>query len=295
MYLNNQLRHNSCIQCGKPSLIKLSNFSNVGLVKCEKCHFVFSEKIPSKKELIEYYSNEYERTNFLSPVTEKRYNELLNKFEPYRKNNRILDIGAGCGFFLKIAHQRGWEIYGTEIDESAVEKCEETQLKMSFGEIQDIRFPEDFFDVIVHIEVIEHVNNPNQYIQEISKILRPGGITYLSTPNFNAIHRYRLKEKYDVISYPNHLCYYTAKTLKQAFKAHGLEPIRIKTTGYSVTRLKTSKGTSNQSFVSETSDDEMLRTKIESNPLLKFFKWILNGCLNIFKVGDSLKGTFIKK
>lgn len=272
----------------------MKDYSNVGLVKCSDCNFIFSQWIPSKQELVDYYSSNYERTDYFSPITEKRYNELLDGFEKYKSTNRILDIGAGCGFFLKTAKKRGWEVYGTEIDASVIGDCFDSTINMSFGDINSIQFPANHFDVIVHIEVIEHINNPNEYVSEIYRILRPGGITYLTTPNFNAIHRYRLKGKYDIIGYPNHLCYYTTKTIKNLFATHNLQAKKIKTTGYSITRLKTSKGKSNQSFVSETSDDEMIRYRIESNVFLKFTKWVINGFLIATKLGDSLKATFIK-
>ncbi len=288
-------RQTKCLKCNSTELSELSDFNEVGLEKCSSCSFVFSHRIPSKEELIDYYSKNYDRTNYFSPITEKRYNKLLDGFEKYKSTNRILDIGAGCGFFMKTAKKRGWEVYGTEIDLSAIANCDENNLNMSYGDINSIGFPENYFDVVVHIEVIEHINNPNEFVSEIHKILRPGGITYLTTPNFNALHRYRLKEKYDVISYPNHLCYYTAKTIKQLFNTHQLKPVEVKTTGYSLTRLKTSKGTSNQAFVSETSDDEMLRDRIESSGFLKLSKWCSNGALNLFKAGDSLKATFIKE
>ena len=293
--VDKQSLHTECLICASRLIEPLEHFQNVGMCKCEDCGFTFSQWVPSKEELKDYYSNAYDRTNYFSPITEKRYNQLLDKFEQYKSTNRILDVGAGCGFFLKTAKKRGWEVYGTEITESATSNCKDNDIQLSFGELHELNFPENYFDVVVHIEVIEHLNNPNDFIREIQRILRPGGITYLSTPNFNAIHRYRLKGQYDVIGYPNHLCYYTPKTLKKLFKAHDLAPIRIKTTGYSLTRLRTSKGKSNQSFVSETSDDEMMRYKIESNIFLKVVKTTLNGLLNLFKIGDSLKGTFIKK
>ena len=292
--MNKKLLHSTCLKCSSENLKELEDYTNVGLVKCSNCSFVFSQWVPTKKELVEYYASDYDRTKYFSPITEKRYYELLDKFEKYKSTNRILDIGSGCGFFLQTAQKRGWEVFGTEIAPSATDNCKDLNINMSYGDINTIGFPENYFDVVVHIEVIEHINNPNEYVSEIHKILRPGGITYLTTPNFNAIHRFRLKEKYDVISYPNHLCYYTSKTLKDLFKSHQLKPIRVKTTGYSFTRLRTSKGKSNQTFVSETSDDEILRYKIESNAFLKFFKWSMNGFLNLFKIGDSLKGTFIK-
>ena len=118
---------------------------------------------------------------------------------------------------------------------------------------------------------------------------------YVTTPNFNALLRYRLGEQYDVINYPEHLTYFTRKTLQTAFEKNGFKKLRIRTTGMSITRYKTSKGTSNQEYVSETSDDEILRHKIENRWHLKQLKAFANWGLNLFKVGDSLKGTFIKE
>ena len=78
------------------------------------------------------------------------------------------------------------------------------------------------------------------------------------------------------------------------FEQHGFETLKIQTTGYSVTRKKTSQGKSNQDYVSETSDDEMLRYKIENSVLLKAGKHTANWALNKLKIGDSIKATFIK-
>ena len=287
--------HSSCLICSSDRIQAIPVYESTGLVKCHNCSFVFSKWIPEKKTLDEYYSNGYELTNYFSPITEKRYNELLDGFEKFRQTNRILDIGAGCGFFMETAKKRGWEVIGTELSKNSIAACKNLNNKLLFGELEDLQFPSNHFDVIVKLEMLEHINNPVPLVSEIHRILRKGGITYLTTPNFNALHRYRLKEKYDVISYPNHLCYYTKKTIKRLFKSNGFIPVKVVTTGYSFTRLKTSKGISNQSFVSETSDDEMLRYKIETNPFLKFSKWITNGILNVFSIGDSLKGTFIKR
>ena len=98
-----------------------------------------------------------------------------------------------------------------------------------------------------------------------------------------------------MIGYPNHLCYYTPKTLKQLFTKHGFSTKKVMTTGISLTRIKTSKGKSQQEYVSETSDDEMLRYRIEHNGILRGMKSLVNGFLNLFKIGDSLKGCFVKK
>lgn len=163
------------------------------------------------------------------------------------------------------------------------------------GELQNIDFGDIKFDVIISIEVIEHINNPIEYLNKCNEVLRKGGKFYLTTPNFNSYLRYRLKEEYNIIDYPNHLSYYTRKTLAKLFNENGFRTHKIRTTGISLTRLRTSKGKSDQEFVSETSDDEMVRYKIEKNKTLRIGKRIANAVLNMFKIGDTLKGSFIKE
>lgn len=288
-------QHNVCLICGSEELQAKPRYEAVNLCQCKSCGFVFSRNIPSWDEISEYYADDYELTSYISPITVKRYHELLDTFESERKTNKILDIGAGYGFFLEIAKERGWEVFGTEITQNAVEICRSKGIQMFEGPLHQINFDNLQFDVVVSIEVLEHINTPKEFVGKINDLLRPGGLFYLSTPNFDAALRYYLGNKYDVIEYPNHLCYYTKKTLALLMENHGFETLNIRTTGISFTRIKTSKGKSDQDYVAETSDDEMLRYKIEKNGGLRAMKTAANGMLNLLKAGDSLKGTFRKK
>ncbi len=286
--------HTHCNLCGGTDLEHMEGYEKHHLVTCNSCGFVFSEAIPSAEELTAFYSDDYDRTRYFSPVTEKRYNELLDTFEPFRKTNRILDVGCGYGFFLEIAKKRGWEVYGTEISSDACKKCTEKGINMHFGKLESCEFDPESFDVIVSLEVIEHFSDPRSTMKCINGVLRKGGLFYLTTPNFNAYLRYRLKAQYDVIDYPNHLCYFTPVTLRLFAEKLGFETLKIKTTGISITRSKTSLGESKQQYVSETSDDEMLRYRIEKRRVLRWGKQFVNFWLNALGIGVSLKGWFIK-
>lgn len=287
--------HTTCPLCSSKEIVNLPKYNGAKLASCVECSFIFSERIPTGIELDAFYDKEYEVTSFLSKITIARYNDLLDKFEKYRKTNRILDVGCGHGFFLEIAKSRGWKVYGSDYADSCVDMCTKKGIDMHSGTMTDDAFIPEIFDVITSFEVLEHISTPNEELKNLNRLLRKGGVLYVTTPNFNALLRYRLGEQYDIINYPEHLTYFTRKTLRSAFEKNGFKKLKIWTTGMSITHYKTSRGMSNQQYVSETSDDEILRHKIENRWHLKQLKSFANWWLNLFKIGDSLKGTFVKK
>lgn len=287
--------HANCPLCSANSSSSFVGYERAFLHKCNACNFVYSTQIPSDAELEAYYSNDYELTEFFSPITAKRYHAILDGFDHLKQTNNLLDIGAGNGFFAEIAIQRGWSVYGTELTDETINIAAQKGVKMAKGKLENLDFEPNSFDVVVCIEVIEHVSFPKSFVSEIHTILRKGGVVYITTPNFNSLSRRRLKSHYDVINYPNHLSYFTSKTLTKLLNAHGFAKESLKTTGMSRTRRKTSLGKSNQAFVSETSDDEILRHRIEKSWVLRTLKASVNCFLGLFRLGDSLKAAFIKQ
>ncbi len=283
----------SCIICSSKNIKPLKGYEDTHLVKCNKCTFVFASEIPTQEVLTKHYEG-YSRNDYLSPLTIKRYNELLDGFEAYRKTNKILDVGCGIGYFLEEAKRRGWEVYGTEFTDEAIKICENKGIGCEKGVLNPNNYELETFDIITSFEVIEHIQNPVKEINNFSKLLRKGGLVYVTTPNFNSLLRFKLKEKYNVITYPEHLSYYTPKTLNNLFKSLNFQKKQLLATGISLSRLKTSQGKSNQQIISATSDDENMRNSMETKWHMKMAKKIINKSLTILGVGDSLKGWYVK-
>jgi 2-polyprenyl-3-methyl-5-hydroxy-6-metoxy-1,4-benzoquinol methylase len=286
--------HKLCLVCNSEKIRDLKGYETNHLCKCSSCGFVFCKPIPTAEELKKHYEG-YGRNDYLSPITIKRYNELLDEMEPYRKNNRMIDVGCGIGYFLEEAKKRGWEVYGTEYTDEAVEICRQKGIIMHKGALNSVSYEPNYFDVITSFEVIEHINNPREELEHFYNILRPNGLVYVTTPNFNSLLRYYLKSSYDNICYPEHLSYYTPKTIKRLFTSKGFKPLKIETTGISITRLKTSSGKENQAYISPTSDDEKLRNQLETKRYLQLSKLLINKVLTFLGKGDSLKAWFVKK
>lgn len=280
-----------CILCSGNHLSDLPGYQRANLVKCNECGFVFCKKIPSLKELSSYYNN-YPRFSELSPITIKRYNEILDMFEPFKQTNNLLDMGCSKGLFLECAKKRGWNVYGTELAEECIEYGDKNDIKIFKSDALPKEFFELKFDVITSFEVIEHINNPNPEIDLLKKVLRKGGAYYVTTPNFNALSRYVLKEKWNIIEYPEHLSYYTPSTLTKLMNKHGFKAKLVITSGISL--AKYNPISSDASAPASTPiTNEQFRDKIEHNFLLLIAKKIINFFLNLFKIGDAMKALYV--
>lgn len=283
--------HTHCLICNFQGTEILKGYEKDYLVKCKSCGFVFCEKKPTEQELINHY-NGYPRNSSISPITIKRYNELLDNFESYRKTNNIIDIGCGDGYFLEIAKQRGWNVYGTEFTDVAIQVCSEKEILMQKGVLNSSNYRSIEFDVVTSFEVIEHINNPKTEVISIKEILRNGGLFYFTTPNFNSISRLILKEQWICIEYPEHLSYYTSKTINHLLISNGLVKLKIETTGIHINNIIKSFGSNAGKSTGKIEED--LRVKTETKLLFKILKKIINTILNVFKRGDSMKGWYVK-
>jgi len=126
-------------------------------------------------------------------------------------------------------------------------------------------------------------------------LLRKGGLFYCTTPNFNSLLRYYLKADYNIIAYPEHLSYYTKKTLNKVVQNNGFKKTKFLSTGISITRIQTSLNKSNEAYISESSADEKLRESINNKWYLGLIKKIVNQVLTLSNWGITLKGYYVKK
>lgn len=156
------------------------------LAKCNNCKSIFSlldgaeahhDQLYSKSRDDLYLIQEAERS-----ITFKKIISHLKHFVP--DNGRLLDIGCSYGLFLKLASQTWQEAYGVELSKDASRYAREILgLNVFCADIKQANFPNDYFDIITAIEVIEHMQDPKGFITTISRILKPGGLLYLVTPN----------------------------------------------------------------------------------------------------------------
>ena len=288
-------RYDSCPLCGSNALKNLYG-QNHFLVKCRNCSLTFSGIKPSDAELKKYYYD-YPSYEALPALTLRRYNEILDKLEAYRKTNNLLETGCGYGFFLEEAKKRNWNVCGTELSVKAIENCRKRDIFVAETLEEVAEHAKDKFDVIVSLEVIEHLSNPTKEVAVYSQIIREGGAVYFTTPNFNSFSRRLLKDKWNVIIYPEHLFYFTPRTINRLMEENAFKLETIQTSGFSPARLiftMRSRNTTDPEILNYdyNEKDRQVRDSIEKNLLLRAAKSTINFFLSLFDAGDTLKTLY---
>lgn len=140
---------------------------------------------------------------------------------PGLMNGKILDLGAGNGKFIIEVKKRGGNITGIEKNQDYINNSYAKaasfgcKIEIIKGEGENIPFKDESFDFINLSEVIEHVENPEKVIHEISRILKPGGFAYMSAPN-----RFGLKDPHFNLYFINFLPRCAADFFISLFKRH---------------------------------------------------------------------------
>lgn len=113
------------------------------------------------------------------------------------KNKKILDIGCGFGAFIRYSLEKeALEVSGVEISEddllTAKNAFKNKNVILKEGTAINLPFSDNSFDTVVSFEVLEHIpkNTENQMFSEIHRVLKKGGILYLSTPYASFISKY---------------------------------------------------------------------------------------------------------
>lgn len=210
-------RYVRCNLCDRDCISELWIKDGFRYVRCQNCGLIYvnPQLLPSEIEAIYAVGYQSKSADKPRPKDFLNYQPLLRWAAQYRKNTRLLDVGCFKGYLLMAAREQGWLSFGTEISAQATEYVKQEEgLDVFLGSLPKAGYPDEYFDVVVMQDVIEHLSDPLGYLQEIYRILRPGGGLYIDTPNFNSVTRYFLGKDWSVF-FPWHQYYFTPRTLQQ--------------------------------------------------------------------------------
>ncbi|MGQ0645065.1 MAG: methyltransferase domain-containing protein [Elusimicrobiota bacterium] len=214
------------------------------VVRCRRCGLVYTNPRPAPGVLMEGYEGSVD-----GDYTVEGESRSINAYfclAALRRHigaGRLLEVGCSYGYFLNAARIH-FDVRGVEPSREARRHAEQKlSLRVDAATLAEARYPDSFFDAAVLVDVIEHMEDPAAELRELRRILRPGGMLYLVTPDISGLAARLLRGRWWGLR-PAHIYYFDRRTLAALLSAAGFEVVesrsfgRIFTYGYWLSRLQ---------------------------------------------------------
>ena len=246
--MKNLLNIESCPICKRENskLVFETLYKNekINVYRCNSCSFDFvnnniapqegsdhstsetPETSETPKAVLDRYYQDYEQDKDVAsksldlrmPIFEKIYKQKIQK---------VLEVGCGPATAYSWFNDRNIDWIGAEVDKIALRHAQKLNLPVSKINVSDFK---EQFDLVYFHQVLEHVMDPIDFLLEINRSLKPGGIIAIGVPNnngFTAIFRRLFKKKYPLdygfIQIPYHLRAYNKKSIKNVMEKTGFQ------------------------------------------------------------------------
>lgn len=227
----------NCVICGSGKKEFLFNKYGFAHVRCSDCDLIYVDPVLNKESLKKMYLASESFDYFLEIMTQqakKRRDEksqlIVRRIDARQKLpiKSWLDIGCGCGALLKAARQKGYIISGVEPSITCRNNLKE-ELQIEIHEdIKNIGFQEGSYSVITLKQVIEHLSDPKEVIEQAYKLLKPNGLLWIATPNTNGFGMSLMKASHP--SYQRgHIVMFNKDNISRLLSNVGFKNIKIST------------------------------------------------------------------
>lgn len=249
--MSSLIHYTICPVCGAGTIkeaLRVKDHSVSGeefsIWECSACHFRFTQDVPDAATIGPYYqSDEYISHSNTSKGLINRLYQAVRKKTLKRKRKlvqqqtgmgkgQLLDIGSGTGAFVDEMEKSGWRVTGLEPDSGARQVA-----KDSFGvTLQDtsgfFQLPAEQFDAITMWHVLEHVHTLHEYMDQLKKLLKPGGRILIAVPNYTSGDAGYYQSYWAAYDVPRHLYHFSPGSMEKLAGIHGLKLLTCKPMWY---------------------------------------------------------------
>jgi 2-polyprenyl-3-methyl-5-hydroxy-6-metoxy-1,4-benzoquinol methylase len=233
--INEQMQ---CPVCGKAidkSLFRCKDFritdEMFDIHICTNCLFAMTFPQPLPSEIGKYYQtvdyvSHSETTkgivnklyHFVRTKNTKDKLKLINRFSTSQTD--LLDVGCGVGYFLSVCKKDGWHVEGVEINEGARSTAETRIGQPIYSSTNALEASGKKFNVITLWHVFEHLHDINASFVQLKRLLKPGGLLILATPNHTSADAAYYGEYWAAYDVPRHLSHFSPLSMKLLVEKH---------------------------------------------------------------------------
>ncbi len=207
------------------------------IVNCLDCGLTYINPRPKITEVEKIYPPEYSAYHF-----DKIENTIIKKARNFMQSGkakrifkcikdneqeiRIIDIGCGSPAFLKLienfSNRRKIDLYGNDVSSEILLSVENAGFKTVPGTFENVEWEENFFDVVVMNQVIEHLFDVKGNLNKVFRLLKSGGVLFIETPSDEGLDAKLFRKKYwGGYHVPRHLQIFNALTIDRMLKSYG--------------------------------------------------------------------------
>ena len=199
------------------------------LYSCNFCGLSYATQLPSSSEIKEYYSTglfynqepdpfSSESVEFSNKLALTRLSLINKETDILSEKCKVLDVGAGnASFGIALQLNKNNAIYDVVEPDAKVRESYGSQVKQEFSDISYVE--EKNYDLVLLNQVLEHVSDPLEFIQSISKLLKDQGILYIDLP---------FKDYLFKPSVGSHILFWSPKSLSFLIEKKGSKKINHK-------------------------------------------------------------------
>lgn len=213
------------------------------IFKCKNCGLVFSNPQPIPFDINDHYGvppEEYWVSEYFNIKPEYYKDDVvkLKELVGFKEGMKSLDIGAGIGTMMVCFANEGFDSYGFEPSEPfydrAISNMGISKDKIKLGMIENIDYPDNYFDVVYFGAVLEHLYDPSEAIKKAMRWLKPNGVIHIQVPSSDwligkMINSYYKLRRMDYVGNlspmhdPYHLYEFSLKSFQQHAQKNGYE------------------------------------------------------------------------
>lgn len=236
----------ACEVCSSSQFRPMFEKAEHSFVRCGDCGLERISPQPSDATLAKIYGAHYydawglhDNEDTVANLKRGTFRFVLGKLPAPRPDTKLLDCGAATGFLLEVARDLGYQPYGLELSEFGANAIAGKfgADRVFCGELGDAAFPDagpGDFGVITMCDYIEHVRDPRQTLELARKLLKPGGLLAITTPDAGSPSRRVLGTGWTHYKV-EHLFYFNQRNLTRLLEDVGFSSVEYHTLWKSLT------------------------------------------------------------
>jgi 2-polyprenyl-3-methyl-5-hydroxy-6-metoxy-1,4-benzoquinol methylase len=222
----------ACAQVTEQQFLYSRNGCNI--LRCRTCGLGQAQTPafdPASYYTAEYFSGRqsdgYADYLAAEPVLRREFTRTVAFIRQWCDGGRLLEIGCAYGFFLHEAKEY-FDVSGIELAVDAATYCQRSGLSVSPGVADETTLHRaEKVDVIVMLDVIEHLHDPRGTLVLLSRHLRPGGIIMITTGDFGSVAARLCGRYWRLMTPPQHLWFFGRESIVRLAASLGLKVERV--------------------------------------------------------------------